>query len=149
MIQFQREKITKELFEESLPLLKRHYEEIAQFKDIPLEVDINQYVLLDEAKITRLFTARKNGALVGYANYFVRKHPHFNSSVQALSDVLYIDSSYRGFGMSFLRFCEVELTKEGVEQVYQSVNPEHDFGKLLERCGYVKADIQYSKKLGG
>ena len=147
MISFQREEVTESLYKEALPLLIAHYEEIVPFKDIPLEVDVNQYIAMDKAGVLRCFTARKEGVLVGYSNYFVRKHPHFSSSLQALSDILYVSPAYRGFGVSFLQWCEERLKSEGIQQIYQSVTPKHDFGRMLERMGYEKADTQYTKRI--
>lgn len=144
---FQREDITHSLFNEALPLLREHYKEIARFQDIPLDVDIDQYVALDKAGVIRCYTARGEGELIGYSNYFVRAHPHFKSSIQALSDILYIAPSHRGFGKSFLLWCEQQLRNEHIQEVYQSVTTQYEFGSLLERIGYIRIDSTYTKRL--
>ena len=144
---FQREEVTHSLFNEALPLLKEHYREIARFKEVPLDVDIDQYVACEKAGILKCYTARGEGELIGYSNYIIRAHPHFKSSIQAISDILYISPSHRGFGKQFLLWCEQQLRDCGVQYVYQAVTPECDFGHLLERINYSRVDSTYAKRL--
>lgn len=147
-IKLQREIVTDELIDEGLPLLQAHYDEIARFKETPLEIDREQYLAAERIGMVRCFTAREGGRLIGYANYFIRSHPHFKSTIHALSDILYISPERRGiFGSYFLRWCEQELRIEGCNYIYQSVTTKYDFGQLLERIGYMKIDSTYGKRL--
>ena len=52
---------------EAEPLLQQHYEEIALNKDkIKLNPDWRAYAELDKINALRVFTARKDGKLMGY-----------------------------------------------------------------------------------
>lgn len=58
MIQFAREPLTDALWDEAMPLLRAHKDEIAHFQDIPLEPDIPLYAANEAAGVLRCFTAR-------------------------------------------------------------------------------------------
>lgn len=146
-IQFAKESI-KDCYEESLPLLKEHWEEIAHFKDIPLEPDLENYLLAENNGMVRVFTARdEEKKLVGYAVYFVRKNMHYKSSLQAVQDILFITKSKRGMGGRFILWCDEQLKNEGVQATYHHVKQAHNFGPLLERFGYQMVDLIYSRRL--
>ena len=98
---FQRERMTKELFDEAWPLLERHYQEISGDKDIPLKPDIERYLELDLKEVTRTYTARdSSNVLTGYSVFIVSRNLHYITSVQAIQDVLYINPARRGFVQS-------------------------------------------------
>lgn len=148
MIEFHREPLTAELFEEALPLLKAHYDEIAHFKDIPLDPDKEQYISLELAGVIRAFTVRVDSKLVGYAVFFVKRNLHYKTSIQALQDVLYVDPACRksAIGGEFIRFCDRELEKEGVQVGYHHIKAKHNFGVLLERMNYELVDLIYARR---
>lgn len=137
----------KDTFEEALPLVCRHYEEIAHFKDIPLEPDTTLYQQLEDSGLTRVFTVRKNNALIGYSLFFVRPNPHYKSSLQAVQDVIFIDKEHRGIGRKFISWCDEQLRSESVQVVYHHVKTQHNFGPVLERNGYELIDLIYGKRL--
>lgn len=147
-MQFQREVATHELFEELMPLLQKHWEEIAHFKDIPLDPDWDIYLKFEEVGAFRLFTARNEiGSLIGYSAFFVRPNAHYKTSIQALQDVLFIDPSQRGAGAKFIIWCDKQLASEGIGAVYHHVKVTHNFGPMLERIGYKLVDLIYAKRL--
>ena len=78
------------VYAEAMPLLQRHYKEIAHYQDIPLEPDLERYRAMENIGALRIYTVRvgATGALVGYASFFVSKNPHYSSSLQAAQDVL-------------------------------------------------------------
>lgn len=144
-----RQKATKEFLAEIFPLLQKHYDEVAHFKDIPLDPDFDRYVKFEEIGIIRLFTARHFGRVIGYACYFVNSNPHYKTSIQANQDVIFIDPAYRGFGKEFIDWCDEQLRLEGIQVVYQHVKAKHNFGPLLERLGYELVDHIYARRLDG
>lgn len=144
---FQREKLSLDLFDEMLPLLLKHYKEIAHFQDIPLDPDYDTYIKMEEIDLVRCYTARDNGELVGYAVYFVKANIKYRSSKQATQDVLYIDPNKRGFGHRFILWCDRQLKEEGVQVVYHHTKLEHNFGPMLERQGYQLIDLIFGKRL--
>ena len=138
----------KDTFEEAMPLIKRHYDEIAHFKDIPLDPDVELYQQLEDTGLTRVFTVRKSNALIGYSLFFVRPNPHYRSSIQAVQDVIFIDKQHRGIGRKFIAWCDDQLKSEGAQVVYHHVKNNHNFGPMLERDGYELIDFVYGKRLG-
>ena len=135
------------MWPEIYPLFEKHWAEIAHFKDIPLNPDTARYFQLDAAGFMRVFTARAEGKLVGYAVYFVMPHLHFKQSRHATQDVFFIDKEHRGFGMRFLRWCDEELRKEGVQVVANAVSEANDYSLVLRRMGYKRSDQMYVRRL--
>lgn len=145
---FQAEPFTADLFQEALPLLASHWHEIAHFKDIPLNPDLSFYKSCQTAGVLRCYTARAGSDLVGYAVFIVRRNPHYQTSLQATQDVIYIQPAHRGgLGRRFIKFCDTELRLEGAQAVYQHVKAEHNFGLVLQRLGYELVDLIYAKRL--
>ena len=148
-----KEEYSEKLIEEMLPLWKAHYDEIAHFKDIPLDPDLEVYKAIAKAGNLRIFTARQwvvNGiALVGYQVFFLKANPHYKTSLQAVQDILFMDESVRKglTGYRFVRYCDGKLKDDGIQVVYQHVKSRHDFGHLLERLGYELQDVIYSRRL--
>lgn len=145
---FQRERAI-DLWPEIMPLLEKHWHEIAHYADIKLEPDVKAYNWADDFGALRCFTARVGETLVGYAIYFVRPNLHYTSSLQASQDVLFLLPEYRGklIGAQFIAWCDAQLQAEGVQVVTQHVKAEHNFGPLLERMGYQLVDLIYSRRL--
>lgn len=147
---FQRESFTQGLYDEMLPLLRAHWEEIAHYKDIPLNPDQHGYQLAADRGALRIFTVRDpDNVLIGYAVFFVRFNLHYASSLQAVQDILFLDAAYRGrmTGYRFIKWCDEQLKSEGVQAVYHHVKSAHDFGPMLERQGYQLVDHIYARRL--
>jgi GNAT superfamily N-acetyltransferase len=148
MISYQRESAAT-VVQEIVPLLYLHWQEIAHYKDIPLDPDTDAYLALDGAGALRVYTARADGQLIGYCIYFVRPNIHYRTSLQAVQDVLFLLPEHRkgrvGFGL--IHFADEQLRAEGVQAAYQHVKKSHDFGPLLERMGYEHVDTIYGRRL--
>lgn len=148
-MQFQREELTEDFFNEVYPLLVAHKDEIAHFKDIDLGVDKDTYFNVQEAGAFRLFTIRDEDLLVGYCGFFIKHNPHYKTSLQANQDVLFLAKEYRKamLGLKFIAYCDEELKNEGIQVVRQHIKAAHNFGKALERMGYELEDLIYVKRL--
>lgn len=133
------------------PLLKEHYEEIAWNQEkIPLRPDWAKYQKLEVAGILRVFAARRSGALIGYAVYFVSLHLHYSETLWAANDIIFVRKSERGsVGVKLLRFSETELRSEGVKLVGLHIKLEHDWSRMAERLGYEKTEFNLLKWIGG
>lgn len=142
---FQRELVT-DIRREVQPLLELHWDEIAVDKDIPLNVDWASYTA---GKAVRVYTARDDGALVGYACFVLNHNKHYMDSLQAMQDVLFVHREHRRglMGYRFIRFCDDQLRAEGVQKVMHHVKKAHNFGPVLERQGYEEIEIIYAKRL--
>lgn len=152
-MRFQRETLTFSLFEEMKPLLVKHFHEIAHYQDIVLDPAIDQYIAMEKCGALRVFTAREfvdgTEMLAGYCIFFIRPNLHYQSSLQASQDILFVHPAFRhaGFGKKFISFCDDELKKERVQAVYHHVKKAHNFGPLLESLGYQLVDLIYSRRL--
>jgi hypothetical protein len=151
---FCRENACEELFAEIGPLLERHYKEIAHYQDIELNPNYARYLELERGGALRIFTARmggKDSSLIGYAVFFVTRNMHYQDSLQALQDIIYIEKSTRGVGIgkSFINWCDTQLGMEGVQVVHHHVKKQHEkpFGPLLESLGYNLVDLIYCRRL--
>jgi len=131
-----------------MKLAEIHYNEVAQFKDYPLNIDFNVYKNLDIAGITSIYTIRDELNLVGYSIYITSKNPHYQF-IQACSDSLFIHPDYRkkNHGKKFLKYCESQLIKNGVEFIYTHSTTRLDITSFLKKCGYVESEITLVKRL--
>lgn len=132
--------------DEMRPLIEQHYLEIAHYQDIALDPHWHFYCT---SPAVRLFTARDDGRLVGYAIFFVSQNKHYMQSMQAVQDILFVHPDHRGglAGARLIRFCDAQLRDVGCQVVYQHVKSAHNFGPLLERLGYELVDLIYAKRL--
>ena len=144
---FDCERYSDALKEQMYDLLLLHWREVGHYQDIPLAPDWQHYKNADEAGLTRIFTARLWGKLVGYAVFFVRPNPHYKTSWQAAQDILFIHPDYRGNGGRFIQWCDQQLAAECVQAVYHHVKVAHNWGHLLERMGYELVDLVYARRL--
>lgn len=147
---FARERLDDNLCAELMPLLQMHYQEVAHFKDIPLDPDFQQYIQLDNQNLIRTYIARTTepvSLLTGYAIYLIKHNLHYQTSLQALQDVLFIHPDHRGFGSSFISWCDEELRKDKVEAVYHHIKIKHDFSAILTPLGYERIEYIYGRRL--
>lgn len=143
---FQQE-VLSAIWDDLMPLLNEHWKEIAHYPDIPLDIDRGTYERLEANDSIRLYTLREDRELVGYACFFIINHPHYRSSKQAQQDVIYIAPKARGVGKQFIKDCDEELRREGVQVVSHHVKAAHNFGPMLERIGYELQDLIYTRRL--
>lgn len=151
-MQFQLEALSLDFFEEALPLFYKHYGEISPNPDIPMRIDFDRYLKMQEQGILRNFTARdESGDLLGYAVFYVCQAIRYLDSKQAQQDVIYLEPSGRGHGIgsAFVDWCEGYLKAEGVQVIYHhaKVGPKDKLGPLLEKKGYRPVDLIYMKRL--
>ena len=136
--------------DEALPLLIRHWEEIAADKaEIPLAIDYASYDALEAAGSLHILVARKNGAMVGYYCTVIRSHLHYVTTLFAFTDIFYIAPEHRGgAGIAMFREIEKSLKELGVKKFFSASKPWLDVGPLFERLGYTKHEVVYSKMIG-
>jgi GNAT superfamily N-acetyltransferase len=146
-VSFQRE-IAHEVIAEIAPLLARHWEEIAHFKDIPLNPDFDAYRRMEDAGLLRVFTARLDGELIGYAVFFTVRNLHY-SYLQAHQDLLFLAPEHRNgrIGFCLLKYSDEVLQQEGVRVISHHVKVAHDFGPLLRRLGYELIEHNWFKQV--
>ncbi len=146
---FRKEELTENLWEELTPLLASHWAEISADLDIPLEPAKAVYFEAFAKGALRVYTYRDDSTseLYGYCVFMVAPNPHYASSLQAVQDILFIRQDKRGKGWRFINWCDEQLHAEGVQKSYHHVKIAHDFGRMLERMGYVCIEKIYARRL--
>ena len=144
-MQFQREPVLS-LKPEGHEMPEAHYREV--FGRGGFNPDWIKYDQAERAGRFRVYTARVNGQVVGYAGFFLRQCTHSKATKEAVQDSLYIAPEHRGgAGSEFIAWCDEDLRKDNVQVVYHHVNVRHDFGNMLKRQGYELVDYVYAKRL--
>lgn len=146
---FERERLV-DMYDEAIPLLQSHYEEIAFYRDIPLSPNRAIYEASDRSGNLRVYTVRDAGTLIGYGVFAIALAPHYTTSLQASEDVLYLRQDARGktIGYRFLAWCDEQLRAEGVQVVSHHVKKHHPaLGKLLVNLGYDEQETIYTRRL--
>lgn len=135
-------------------LRKEHWPELGHYKDIPIHMEWGRYFAMQENGNLRCYIVKsptneefKTYELIGYAFYIVDTHLHYRTTKVAMQDVLYIRKPHRGFGRDFINWCDQRLKEDGVVTVCHHVKPWYDFGGMLEKLGYERAETIWSRRL--
>lgn len=139
------------------PLLTLHWDEIALNKDVvPLDVDYGVYEALNKLNMLRIYTVWSASSLIGYAIYFLRKHPHYQSTKSAINDIYWIKPEHRnaGIGVGLFKFCEEQLRSElePGELMVMHTNSKVQFPqahKVLEFLGHNMVEVGHQKVIYG
>lgn len=132
------------------PLLELHWQEIATDRDaIPLDPNFEQYRAMEAAGNLVILTAREAGALIGYSIFFLIRHPHYQSTVFAMNDILFVTPAKRGgrAGLRLIRESERVMRERGASKISWHIKAMHDFSPLLHRIGYATEEIILAKLL--
>ena len=133
---------------EAVYLRRLHWRESGYDDEEEPNPDREQYEALDAAGLLRIYTARIEQALVGYAVFVLYRSLHHRGRLQAMQDVLYVVPQHRGAAaVKLLRYAEHSLRAEGVKWVYHPVKHASKVGKLLGCLGYQLINDLYAKQL--
>lgn len=142
-----------EVFEDIQPLLRDHYLELARNQEsIALNPDWARYGQVEASNALRVFTARDDGALVGYSVFFLSTHPHYADVVLASNDVLFLKQAHRTgrAGLRLIAFSERELGAEFSTKkvsVAWHAKPDTPLEAILRKTGYGVQDIVFTRLL--
>lgn len=132
------------------PLIKQHYDEIALNKDvIKLNPDWEGYARLDRVNALRVYTARKDGKLMGYFVVIVSKSLHYRDHLFASNDLIFLaKSARRGLtGIKLIKFAIESLESEGISKLHVNTKAHQPFDAILERLGFEEIERVYSLML--
>ena len=150
MITYKPEKIV-DIIPELKSIVGLHWSEIGAFDrdNVPLDVDWDKYVAMEEVGVVKMLTVRSDGCLIGYYIAFVTFHPHYKQTLFADCDIMFLLPSYRkGFtGYKLIKKAEEYLFSIGVQINILSTKANKDLAKLTERLGYKPLDIKYYKEV--
>ena len=134
--------------EDIKPLLAKHWLETEPNQNtIALDPDWEQYAVLDQCNILRVFTARDKGDLVGYCVVLIAKSIHHKSHTFASTDVIYIKPEYRKSktGSDLIHYAEKHCKESGVSLMTLNMKTEFPFDNLMLRMGFNLLERVYHK----
>ncbi len=165
MITYQVEK-WDDCYEEAIPMLHAHYVEIATDKAIkPLDPDLEKYQGLEDAGYLRIFTARRHreddeagitiapqsdpGVLIGYFVSIVMKGLHYQQTMLAINDIMYVDPAYRGstVGYRLIKHAALDLKNLGADILTIHMKTDYPFRSLLEKLDFHLTEENWERVL--
>ena len=132
------------------PLLEEHWKEIALNKEIiKLNPDWRAYAELDSINALRIYTARKEGKLMGYFVILVSRSLHYKDHLFANNDIVFLrKSARRGLtGLKLVKFAVESLQAEGVTKLHVNTKTHQPFDPIMERLGFEEIETVFSKVL--
>lgn len=149
MIEYQEELIS-DLVDELKPLLEEHWQELAVNKEErPLDVDWDNYINLNNLGLMKIYTARKEGELVGYATFVVTTNLHYRTWKCATCDVYFVNPLYRksGVGTEFFKEIVEWLRTYNVHSIYVHDKLSKSHSKLFTALGFKAIEQTYEMVL--
>jgi GNAT superfamily N-acetyltransferase len=147
MIQYQQEPLCT-VVPDVDSLLSMHYEELTLNKDkIKLQPVWSRYAALEQAGAFVCFTARDDEKLIGYSAFFVNAHLHYEQTIVASNDVLFLHPDYRQgmTGIKLIKFSESQLKSMNVNKITWHAKHNTALIPILERLGYKNEEVVMGK----
>jgi L-amino acid N-acyltransferase YncA len=145
-VKFAVEPLFPDLIEEVKPYIDDQYEELSNVKGvIKLDLDLEQFKLLEDSGVLKVVTARKDGVLIGYIVWLLFPHLHFKGVLHAIADLYHITKSERGKGTGREMFeYGINFCKEsGAKRILMGEKTHHKHSKLLESFGFEMTEQFY------
>ncbi len=154
-VAYAREPLSETLWGEIIPLLQAHYEEVAHYKDLPLDPAVAIYERIESTGGLRIYTARAcaDASLIGYLVCFVAPSLHYSGSIFANQDILFVAKEHRGsrIGVDLIRHAhELLRAQDNVQVLFQHTKAKSslNIGPMLTRLlGYELVDEIYAVRL--
>lgn len=135
-MKIQRERV-HDLWEESAELMAAGAARFDPYPDLPFDIDRPLYEALEAGGRLRVYTARMDGKLVGYAAFVIGYAPRRRYLLEAHQNVVHAAESVQAsVTPALVRHAEQALGAEGVKMVYHSSPMGCRFARLLEIMGY-------------
>lgn len=137
------------LQEEITPLMQEQHLVSTPY-NLKMNVNWKAYFNLCKADMLKVFTARKDGELVGYLLAFINTHLHYKDHLVACCDMVYVKPEYRkiGTGYYLIQYAEEQLSNIGVSIFGINTRVDRPFDKLMSRMQYNLQERSYSKYIG-
>ena len=140
-----------DVIDEVLPILRAHWDEVpfGKWPELGFDLAIEQYLAIEEQGYYKAAVMRDEGVIVGYMSVIAADMMHHRGHMQATTDSFYLHPDYRG-GDNFYLMCSfviAECKKLGIDFFSVGVNSNYDFGKALERKGFVPTETFYTWRI--
>lgn len=142
-----------DMVEELRILHAEHFQETETlYLESPFDPDYRRYIWSEKENQFVVFTARRDGKMIGYLQYYIFRDMHSQGMMTAREDAFFFTKAHRGGGTAsrLLTYAEHCLKQLGCKYVGMSSKAPAggpDIGKFLERKGYAPVALYYSKKL--
>lgn len=126
-----------------LRLYEAHWLEVCWRREkFNLEPDHDRYFALERSGALRIYTARENGIIVGYALFVLGQHLHYKAVRVANNDIFFVDPARRGawLGVKLLKFARDSLKAEGVQAWSLRMKKTLSWDAIAERVGLEEVD---------
>lgn len=132
-----RQEFLCECVREAMPLIEQHHRELMPHA-IPLDPCWDDYALLERLGRFVVFTARREGALVGYSAFHVARHLQSGGFPRAINEVFYVAPEHRRgtVPLGFLRFSHARLKELGARHIAYAYKASNNLGAILHRLGF-------------
>lgn len=117
---------------------------------VKLNPDWERYAELDASNVLRIFTARKDGELVGYCVVLVSTSLHYKDHKFAINDVVFVLPEYRegATGYHLIKAVEDHCREDGVSLISINTKVHIPFDSLMVGMEFDLIERIYSKYLG-
>lgn len=146
-VTFQVERLA-DCFDEVVAQHQAQWDEVEKVRE-DLNPDYEGVLARERAGTYVLFTARKDGELVGNTGCYLFRSMH-NQDLSAKEDTMYLAPEVRKgrTAIKFFRYCESQLRRTGVEEITVQVKTTNKAYMLWEREGYTWTDRVLTKTFG-
>jgi hypothetical protein len=137
------------IWDEAQPLASAHHSEVGCLPDSDFEMNKPLYDTMERAGLARVFTARDQGTLIGYAVLMACFGPcHYRRVNWATQDSIFVSPDHRGpMVLRFLLYQDLSLKAEGFHVVYRHDTLTRPYGRILLHIGYKLNDRGYVRDL--
>lgn len=148
MISFAKEPF--QVVEDNFLLIKEHWDEVVEDSRT---LDPWWELFRAQEKDNRLvcFVVRNEKQVIGYAVFQLQPNYHSRKVMAAYNDAIFLKKEFRksGLGKSFLKYCDEELEKIGINMIIWHVKPAVDYSGTLKAIGYSHHATIYARNIGG
>lgn len=132
-------------------LLTEHYAELTRDKTVmTLSPNWKRYFELEQKGTLFTLGAWDGVDLVGYVAFFLGHHMHYQTTLIATNDVLFLSQDYRkgSTGVRLIKESEKQLAVLGVKKIFWHVKHATVLGPLLKALRYDDEEYVMAKLLG-
>jgi hypothetical protein len=147
MIEFSR--CAFQLVEENFHLIREHWEEVVR-DERPLDPYWEIYRSTEQIGNLICYCAKKENEVVGYTVFFLQPDIHSRKIIIASNNTVFLKKECRegGGGLRFIKYCDTELEKLGVNRIAWHMTPYVDFSGALKHMGYRQFATIYIRDIG-
>lgn len=139
--------------QELIPYAVAHWKELGLYHDdIPLDLDLEKFRILDKGDMLHTVVCRLNGKPIAYHITVVSPMLHYKSTLAATTDLYYVAPEHRRtrdlIGLKLFQQAEETLAAKGVTKLIAGTKCHSDNSKFLDRLGYEFTEKIFTKVIG-